>query len=68
MMLVTKDEASKKYCPFKFSKAKNKEVRGINMEWICEGLNCMMWRRKAAPPGREYGYCGLGGMPSVDRM
>lgn len=66
-MLVTKDEASKKYCPFKFSKAKSKEVKGINTGWICEGLNYMMWRRKVAPPGREYGYCGLAGMPSVER-
>ncbi|MGA2318172.1 MAG: hypothetical protein ABSG71_17585 [Thermodesulfobacteriota bacterium] len=40
-MLVTKDEASKKYCPFKFSKTKNKEVREINTEWICEGPGCM---------------------------
>jgi hypothetical protein len=68
IMLVTKDEASKKFCPFKFSKVKNKEASGINTGWICEGLNCMMWRRKAAPPGREYGYCGLAGMPSVERM
>ena len=66
-MLVSKDEASKKCCPFKFSKNKSKEVRGINTEWMCEGLSCMMWRRKAAPPGREYGYCGLAGIPSVER-
>jgi hypothetical protein len=42
-MLVTRNEASKKYCPFKFSKTKNKEIRGINTGWICEGLACMMW-------------------------
>jgi len=66
-MLVTKDEASKKYCAFKFFKAKKKEVGGIITEWICEGVNCMMWRRKAAPPGREYGYCGLAGTPSVEK-
>jgi hypothetical protein len=68
IMLVTKDEASEKYCPFKFSKAKSKEVKGRKTEWICEGVHCMMWRRKAAPPGREYGYCGLAGIPSVERM
>ena len=67
MMLVTKEEASKKYCPFKFSKTQIKEAREINTEWICEAVNCMMWRRKAAPPGREHGYCGLAGMPSVER-
>ena len=66
-MLVTKEEASKKYCPLKFSKTQIKEVGGINAEWICEGIKCMMWRRKAAPPGREHGYCGLAGMPSVER-
>jgi hypothetical protein len=66
-MLVTKEEASKKYCPLKFSKTQIKEVREINREWLCEGLNCMMWRRKVAPPGREYGFCGLAGMPSVQR-
>jgi hypothetical protein len=30
IMLVTKDEVSKKFCPFKFSKVKNKEASGIN--------------------------------------
>ena len=67
-MLVTKEEARKKYCPFKFSKVESKPGGEITKEWICEALNCMMWRRKAAPPGREYGYCGLAGIPSVDRM
>jgi hypothetical protein len=43
IMLVTKDEASKKYYPFKFTKAKNKEIRGINTGWTCEVSNCMMW-------------------------
>jgi len=67
IMLVTKEEAGKKYCPFKFSRNKSKEVKGINTEWMCEGLNCMMWRRKTAPPGREHGFCGLAGIPSVER-
>ena len=67
MMLVSKEEARKKYCPFKFSRAQIKEVREINTEWMCEGVNCMMWRRKAAPPGREHGFCGLAGIPSVER-
>ena len=67
-MLLTKDEAKKKYCPLKFSKNKSEEVKETNIEWLCEGLACMMWRRKAAPPGREYGYCGLAGMPSVERV
>ena len=58
---------TEKYCPFKFSKAESEEGGKINKEWICEAINCMMWRRKAAPPGREYGYCGLARMPSVER-
>ena len=66
-MLVTKEEASRKYCPFKFSKVESRGVGEMNKEWICEALDCMMWRRKAAPPGREYGYCGLAGMPLVER-
>ena len=56
---TTEDEASRKYCPFEFSKAERKEGGEIIKEWTCEALNCMKWRRKAAPPGREYGYCGL---------
>jgi hypothetical protein len=67
IMLVSKEEAAKKYCPYKFLYVRNKEGRGSSTEWKCEGLNCMMWRRKASPPGREYGFCGLAGMPTVDR-
>jgi hypothetical protein len=67
-MSVTKDEASKKYCPFKFSKATSKEAKEINTEWICEGSHCMMWREKAFPlPSGKHGFCGLSGVPPETR-
>ena len=36
-MLVTKDEASKKYCPFKFSKAKNKKSGELTQNGYANG-------------------------------
>jgi hypothetical protein len=54
-MSATKDEASKKYCPFKFTKGTSKEAKEINTEWICEGPHHMIWREKVftLPSGKE---------------
>jgi hypothetical protein len=62
-MLVTKDEASQMYCPFKFSHSASREAGQINPFWRCEGLRCMAWQKKEIPVAGERGYCGLSEKP-----
>jgi len=63
IMLVTKDEASQMYCPFKFSHSASREAGQINPFWRCEGLRCMAWQKKEIPAAGEGGYCGLSEKP-----
>ena len=57
-MLVTKGEASGKYCPFKFS---NNQIAQI-----CTNEICMAWRESPMhdlKTNEKLGYCGLVGDP-----
>ena len=63
IMLVTTDEASQMYCPFKFPHSASREAGQINPFWRCEGLRCMAWQKKEIPVAGERGYCGLSEKP-----
>jgi hypothetical protein len=56
IMLVHKDEARGKYCPFKFMKPGT-------TDWSCSSENCMAWNGKVLPGREDFGFCGLAGKP-----
>lgn len=69
-MLVSEEEATKKWCPMVRAEAgfdnvaANAGASDRNPAWShCIGADCMMWRRDPVGP-TCFGYCGLGGAPS----
>ena len=56
IVLVHKDEARGKYCPFKFMKPGT-------IDWACSSENCMAWNEKVLPGREDFGFCGLAGKP-----
>ncbi len=55
-MLVHKNEARGKYCPFKFMKPGT-------TDWTCSSENCMAWNGRVLPGREDFGFCGLAGKP-----
>ena len=58
-MLVTRTDGATKHCPFKL-------VLHDLINYTCETINCMAWKKAPAVPTtrEEMGYCGFAGEPS----
>ncbi len=70
-MLVTEEEAKKKWCPKAMAPTAGGGVSTVGpYEKNCIASGCMMWREEAevrskGGVGRLYGYCGLAGLPDI---